>query len=282
MERSTAEKGLDTVEELPVRFRGNAHSNRQLREPPRPRIQQWLDEMKRFLESINEREGELIQERDENRRLCNEYTVQVSERLTQARRQASAILSCMQDTRSTRASVRRDSAVIAPHQDLRQPPALTDLPVGRMDATHLQEMEQCMKGTDEKKNEYVAAVDTREVEINGELDENIGYLAEIRAVVASNENPNTTGTPQPGPGNFAAGIPGINLGTAFGFEGQGSFDGRAQSIPSRLDGTSVSTLGPLGQVGAEGFVPLDVSMITSSREEEEEETMVSMEEVMFR
>ena len=130
-------------------------------------------------------------------------------------------------------------------------------------------------------------MDTQEVEINGELDENRRgrdeYLAEIRAVVASNENPNTTGTPQPGPGNFAAGIPpGINLGTAFGFEGQGSFDGRAQSIPSRLDGTSVSTLGPLGQVGAEGFVPLDVSMITSSREEEEEETMVSMEEVMFR
>ena len=54
-------KTLDMVEELP-------RSSRQLREPrepPRPRIQQWLDEMKRFLESIDEREGELIQERVE-------------------------------------------------------------------------------------------------------------------------------------------------------------------------------------------------------------------------
>ena len=56
---------LDTVEELPVLFRGHARSSRQQREPPRPRIQGWLDEMKRFLESINEREGELIQERVE-------------------------------------------------------------------------------------------------------------------------------------------------------------------------------------------------------------------------
>ena len=108
-----------------------------------------------FLESINEREGELIQERDENRRLCNEYIAQVSERQSQARRQASAILSCMQDTRSTRgnpssvpASVPFDSAVIVPHQDVRQPPALTDLPLGRMDAAHLQDIEQWMKTTD--------------------------------------------------------------------------------------------------------------------------------------
>ena len=101
-----------------------------------------------FLESINEREGELIQERDENRRLCNEYIAQVSERQSQARRQASAMLSCcMQDTRSTRgnpssvpASV--SFAVIVPHQELRQPPALTDLPLGRMDAARLQDIEQ--------------------------------------------------------------------------------------------------------------------------------------------
>ena len=57
--------------------------------------------MKRFFESINEIEGELIQERDENCRLCNEYIAQVSQRQSQARRQARAILSCTQDTRRT-------------------------------------------------------------------------------------------------------------------------------------------------------------------------------------
>ena len=45
-----------------------------------------------FLESMNEREGELIQKRQENRQLCNEYIAQVSKRQSQARRQASAIL----------------------------------------------------------------------------------------------------------------------------------------------------------------------------------------------
>ena len=89
-------KRLGTVEELPVFFRGHAHSSRQLREPPRPTIRQGLDEMKRFSESTNEGEGELLQERDENRRLCNEYIAQVSERQSQARRQASATSSCMQ------------------------------------------------------------------------------------------------------------------------------------------------------------------------------------------
>ena len=94
------------MEELPVLFRGHVRASRQLRERSRVRIRQLLDETKKhmtgFLESINEREGELIQECDENRRLCNEYIAQVSERQSQARRQASAILSCMQDTRSTR------------------------------------------------------------------------------------------------------------------------------------------------------------------------------------
>ena len=137
-------KGLDTVEELPVLFRGHVRSSLQLREPPRVRRKNI---MTGFLESINEREGELIQERDENRRLCNEYIAQVTERQSQACRQASAILSCMQDTRSTRgnpssvpASV--SFAVIVPHQELRQPPALTDLPLGRMDAARLQDIEQ--------------------------------------------------------------------------------------------------------------------------------------------
>ena len=67
-----------------------------------------------FLESINEREGVLIQERDENRRLCNEYIAQVSERQSKARRQASAMLSCMQVTRSTRgnpSSVRASDSI---------------------------------------------------------------------------------------------------------------------------------------------------------------------------
>ena len=71
------------------------------------KIRQWLDETKKqmmgFLESMNEREMKLIQKRQENRQLCNEYIAQVSKRQSQARRQASAMLSCcMQDTRSTR------------------------------------------------------------------------------------------------------------------------------------------------------------------------------------
>ena len=239
---------LDTVEELPVLFRGHARSSRPLREPPRPRIQQLLDEMKRFLESINEREGVLIQERDENRRLCNEYIAQVSERLRQARCQARAILSCMHEIRGTSwnptnvpapAAVSGDRAAIAPHQDLRQPPALTKTPPGHMDADHLQKIEQWIKETDQKKDAYVDAVDTREVEIERELDENRrareDYVAEIRAVVAPIDNPNTARNPQPGPGNVAAGIPPeINLGPAFGFNGLGSLDGGAQSIRSRL------------------------------------------------
>ena len=72
-------------------------------------------------------------------------------------------------------------------------------------------------------------------------------------------------------GSLAAGIPpDVNLGPALGFHGQGSFDGTARSIPSRLDGTSVNTRGPLGQgsvVGAAGFATLredaDVSANTS-------------------
>ena len=160
-----------------------------------------------FLESFNEREGELILERDENRRLCNEYIAQVSERQSQARRQASATLSCcMQDTRSTRgnpssvpASVPFDSAVIVRHQDLRQPPALTKIRPGHMDAAHLQDIEQCMKKTDEKKNAYVAAVDSQEIKITGQVTENRRVrdedLADIRVVVGS---PNTAGTPDLG------------------------------------------------------------------------------------
>ena len=94
------------------------------------KIRQWLDEtqnqMTGFLESMNEREGELIQKRQENRQLCNEYIAQLSKRQSQARRQASAILSCMQDPSSTRgnpssipAAVSSENAVVAPHQDPR-------------------------------------------------------------------------------------------------------------------------------------------------------------------
>ena len=213
---------LDTVEELPVLFRGHAHSSRQPQQSPRlkdstsgsmdppahqTKIRQWLNEtqnqMTGFLESMNEREGELIQKRQENRQLCNEYIAQVSKRQSQARRQASAILSCMQDPSSTRgnpssipAAVSSENAVVAPHQDPRQPPALTTIPPGHMDAAHLQDIEQWMKETDKKKNAYVAAVGAQEIKINREVKENRRvrdeYLAEITAVV---DSPNTAGTP---------------------------------------------------------------------------------------
>ena len=60
------------------------------------------------------------------------------------------------------------SAVIVRHQDLRQPPALTKMPPGHMDAANLQDIGQWIKETDEKKNAYVAAVDTPEIKINGQ------------------------------------------------------------------------------------------------------------------
>ena len=216
---------LDTVEELQALFRWHDHSSRQLREAPRPndmpsgtmdplshqtKIQQYIDETKKqmtgFLESMNEREGRLIQERQENRQLCNEYIAQVSERQSQARRQVSAIVYCMQDPRSTRvsptsvpAAVPSDVAVIALHQDPRQPPALTKIPPGHMDADHLQDIELWMKETDQKKNAYVAAVDAQEIKINREVKENQRvcdkYLAEIRAMTELNYSSSTADTP---------------------------------------------------------------------------------------
>ena len=68
-----------------------------------------------------------------------------------------------------------------------------------MDAAHLQDIEQCMKKTDEKKNAYVAAVDSQEIKITGQVTENRRVrdedLADIRVVVGS---PNTAGTPDLG------------------------------------------------------------------------------------
>ena len=105
---------LDTVEELPVLFRGHARSHRQLREPPRPRglpsgvmdaphrtrIQRWLDETEEqmigFIEHTKGRERELIQERQENRQRCNDYKALINEKL----RQATGISSWMADSRS--------------------------------------------------------------------------------------------------------------------------------------------------------------------------------------
>ena len=131
-----------------------------------------------------------------------------------------------------------------------------------MDAAHRQEMEMWMKETNEKKFEYIAAVDTRELKIDRELNENQRvrdeYLAKVwmlidtaRIMMARIDNPNTVLNPQPGPRNVAAGIPPvIKFDTAFGFDGQGSFDGTAQSIPSQItvnddvsDVTSVSKFG---------------------------------------
>ena len=70
-----------------------------------------------------------------------------------------------------------------------------------MDAAHLQDIEQWMKKTDEKKNAYVAAVaavDTQEIKVIWEVKENRRvrdeYLAEIRVVV---DSPNTAGTFSP-------------------------------------------------------------------------------------
>ena len=81
--------------------------------------------------------------------MYNECIAQVSERHSQARRQARA--QSKTHTRSTGgnpsnvpAFAPSDSADIATHnQDLRQPPPLIDLPVGRM--AHLQEMELWIK-----------------------------------------------------------------------------------------------------------------------------------------
>ena len=147
---SDGDKRLDTVEELPILFRGS------LREPPRPRdlpsgrmdaahrtrIQQWLDEMDEqmtgFLKDIKRRERELKQERRENRQRCNNYKALINEKLCQA----TGISSWMADSRSARGdptnlpdptAVPSDIADIAPHQDPRQPPALTKIPGGFME-----------------------------------------------------------------------------------------------------------------------------------------------------
>ena len=139
-----------------------------------------------------------------------------------------------------------------------------------------------MKETNEKKFAYIAAVDTREIKIDRELKENQrcrdDYVADVlmlidtaRSMMARIYNRNTARNPQGGPRNDPTGMPpDVNFDTGFGFDGQGSFDGAPRSIPSRPDGTSMSTPRPLRQgsvVGAAGLVTLreddEVSAITS-------------------
>ena len=123
----------------------------------------------------------------------------------------------MADSRSVRgnptnvpasAAVPSDRTDIAPHQELRQPPTLTKIPSGFMDAGHRQEMELWIKETNERKFAYIAAVDTREIEIDRELKDNQRvtdeYLAEVlmlidtaRSMMARIDNPNTARNSQP-------------------------------------------------------------------------------------
>ena len=283
---------LDMVEELQFCFK-------ELRKPPplrklppgfmdsthRTELQRWLSEtegqMRGFIQNINGREEALIQERDENRRIRNDYIVHVNEMLSQAR----SILSLQEPGNPTKTLSSAGNAVVSPHEDVRNPPPLTKIPAGFMDATHRRDIELWIEETSQNKVAYIAAVDTQENTLVREVNENRRvcdeYVARVRTlqnqargIIGFIDNPRSAVNAEPGPSNIPADIPPqINVDRAFNYDEQQSFDGGARSIPSRPDGASVSTRGPFvfnGQGSLDGAarsIPSradDVSEMTST------------------
>ena len=209
---SDGRKRVDTIEELqvrlwdPVRFRRRrfAHSNNALRRPPplqelpaglmdpthRRKIQRWLveieEQMTGFVATVNTRERELVQERQDLLRICDDYVAHVNAQQDQAR----AILGCIPDASPTGNPTNVSSGLSdgngSSQQNLRRPPPLTKIPAGHMDETHKREIELWIEESERCKNSFVVAVDTREAELDRELRENRRvcneYVANVRGL----------------------------------------------------------------------------------------------------
>ena len=172
---------LDTVEEIQVYSRGQLPVPPVLTELPSggTEIQRWLSEseaqMTGFVANVIAQQKVFALERDENRRVCNDYVSRVHARQNQAR----AILACMQDIGTTTTGnppntlvgPDHDDAATLPHPKLQNPPPLTELPGGHMDAAHRQKIEQWIEENEERKNMFVAVVDSLETELVRDLNE---------------------------------------------------------------------------------------------------------------
>ena len=124
------------------------------------KIQRWLiereDQMTAFVAQIDAREKELAFEGDKNHRARNDYVAQVNSTLEHAR----ALLDYMQDT--SRMSDETNGPATSP-------PSMSECP---LDETQRRRMEAWIDENEKRRNEFVAAAETRERELVREMEEN--------------------------------------------------------------------------------------------------------------